>query len=75
MVTIDREAAPAVGVAGLPALLAALSGRARLGAGLLVLPVAIAAFFRDPDRTPDSVEPGPDVVVSPADGKVMYAGS
>ncbi|MEO7068938.1 MAG: phosphatidylserine decarboxylase [Nostocoides sp.] len=74
MVTIDREAAPAVGVAALPALLAALSGRARIGAGLLVLPIAVAAFFRDPDRAPDRVEPGPDVVVAPADGKVMAAG-
>ena len=74
MVTIDREAAPAVGVAAVPAVVAFLSGRARVGVALLALPVAVAAFFRDPDRAPESVEPGPDVVVSPADGKVMYAG-
>lgn len=74
MVTIDREAAPAVGVAALPALLSALSGRSRFGVALLALPLAVAAFFRDPDRVPDTVEPGPDVVVSPADGKVMHAG-
>ena len=74
MVTIDREAAPAVAVAAVPALLAAITGRTRTGLALLVLPLSAAAFFRDPDRAADTVEPGPDVVLSPADGKVMHAG-
>ena len=34
----------------------------------------MAAFFRDPDRTPDSATVPVDDVLSPADGKVMYAG-
>jgi phosphatidylserine decarboxylase len=39
-----------------------------------MLPVAVAAFFRDPDRGPDRDPVGDDVVLAPADGKVMYAG-
>ena len=74
MTTIDREAAPATAVAALPSLLAAGSGRGRLALVLGLLPVAVAAFFRDPQRRPD-VEPAlRDDVLSPADGKVMYAG-
>lgn len=42
-----------------------------LGAALLVLPVAVALFFRDPDR---EIPQGSDLVVAPADGRVMYAG-
>jgi len=34
-------------------------------AGALVIPLGVAAFFRDPDREPDG-----DGVVSPADGRV-----
>ena len=74
MTTIDREAAPAVAVAALPALAAAASGRRGLAALSAALPVGIALFFRDPDRTPDRAEIPADEVRSPADGKVMYAG-
>ena len=52
MPRIDREAAPATMVAAAPAALALLLGRPRTAAVLGVLPVAVAAFFRDPDRTP-----------------------
>ncbi|WP_240917953.1 hypothetical protein [Phycicoccus sp. HDW14] len=45
-----------------------------MAAVLGVLPVAVAAFFRDPDRTPDAATAPVDDVLSPADGKVMYAG-
>ncbi len=38
---------------------------------LLVLPVAIALFFRDPER---SAPAAADAVLSPADGQVMHAG-
>ena len=74
MPRIDREAAPATTVAAAPAALALLLGRPRTAAVLGVLPLAVAAFFRDPDRTPDSRAVPVDDVLSPADGKVMYAG-
>ena len=74
MPRIDREAAPATAVAAAPAALALLLGRPRTAAVLGVLPLAVAAFFRDPDRTPDHAEVPPDDVLAPADGKVMYAG-
>jgi len=53
--------------------------RRRLTLTLGVLPLAMAAFFRDPDRRPDQVAQGPeafgpDDVVSPADGRVMHVG-
>jgi len=78
MVTIDREAAPATAVAAVPALVAALAGRRGTALALAAVPAAVALFFRDPDRTPDRPAVGApedvDWVVSPADGKVMYAG-
>jgi phosphatidylserine decarboxylase len=74
MVTIDREAAPATAVAAVPALVAALAGRRGAALTLAALPAAVALFFRDPDRIPDRDEADVDDVVSPADGKVMYAG-
>ena len=75
MPRIDREAAPATMVAAAPAALALLLGRPRTAAVLGVLPVAVAAFFRDPERTPDSAAVPVDDVLSPADGKVMHAGA
>jgi phosphatidylserine decarboxylase len=75
MPRIDREAAPATAVAAAPAALALLFGRPRTAALLGVLPLAVAAFFRDPDRTPDRASVPADDVLSPADGKVMYAGA
>lgn len=75
MTTIDREAGPAVAVAALPALAAALAGRRGLAAVAAALPLGVGLFFRDPDRTPDRAEIPADEVRAPADGKVMYAGS
>ncbi len=74
MPRIDRDALPATAVAAVPAALAALARRPRAAAVLAVLPLAVAAFFRDPDRTPDRAVPPEDDVLAPADGKVMYAG-
>ena len=64
-----------------PATLLAAGGRAtgrrwpRLAAWPLIgLSAYMALFFRDPDRACDTTPPGPDDVVSPADGVVMVAG-
>ena len=72
--TIDREAWPAAAVGAVPSLLAAMLGRKRAAALLLALPAGIVAFFRDPDRRVDAAPLDDDVVIAPADGKVMYAG-
>ena len=72
--TIDREAWPAAAVGAVPALVAAATGHRRTAAALLALPVGIVAFFRDPQRSPDVRPVDDDVVLAPADGKVMHAG-
>ena len=74
MTSIDRESGPAVAVASVPALAALLARRPWVAAVLGALPVAVALFFRDPERTPDHAPTADDLVLSPADGKVMYAG-
>ncbi len=71
---IDREALPATTMAAVPALLALLARRPRAALLLGVLPLAVAAFFRDPDRASDHHPPPVDDVLAPADGRVMYAG-
>ncbi|MCU1372110.1 MAG: Phosphatidylserine decarboxylase [Ilumatobacteraceae bacterium] len=72
----DRDGAPFVALSALPAVAAAAAGHRRLALPLLALPAAIAAFFRDPDRAPERGAPGdPDVVLAPADGKVMHVGA
>jgi len=72
--TIDREAWPAAAVGAVPSLIAAALGRKKAAALLLALPAGIVAFFRDPDRRIDTVPVDDDVVLAPADGKVMHAG-
>ena len=72
--TIDREAWPAAAVGAVPAVLAALTGHRRTALALGALPAGIVAFFRDPVRSIDLGPADPDVVLSPADGKVMHAG-
>lgn len=74
MSSIDRESGPACAVAAVPAIVALLAGRRGPAAVLAGLPIGVAAFFRDPDRAPDDGTVDPDLVVSPADGRVMYAG-
>lgn len=71
---IEPAGLPAVAVAVVPAAVAAVTRRPRVALGLLALPVAVAAFFRDPARRVDS-EPAPARdILSPADGRVMHAG-
>ena len=70
-VKIDSAASPFVIIAAIPAALAFALGPAWLGAVLLVLPLAVLLFFRDPERTPPA---DATLILSPADGRVMYAG-
>lgn len=69
---IDPAAWPFVGVAALPAAIGVFFLPPALVAGLLVLPPAVALFFRDPDRTSPT---GSGLVVAPADGRVTHAGN
>ena len=69
---MDRAGFPFVALAALPAAFAALLGAIAVALMLLVLPIAIALFFRDPRRTPPTTDP--NSVLSPADGTVMFAG-
>jgi phosphatidylserine decarboxylase len=71
---IDPAGLPAVGVAALPSLVAAVTGRTRLAVGMAALPLAVAAFFRDPDRRVDSWPADPHEILAPADGRVIHAG-
>jgi len=70
-VRIDRAGAPFILAATVPAVLAWSFGAVGVAAALLLFPLGIALFFRDPDRvSPADV----DAVLAPADGRVMFAG-
>jgi phosphatidylserine decarboxylase len=69
---IDSAAIPFVLIAALPAAAIAWAWGGVAAAPALLLPLAIAAFFRDPDRTASQ---DPALVLSPADGTVMHAGA
>jgi len=74
-VKLDRDGLPFIGLATVPAALAAVRGRRGLGAALLALPAAVGLFFRDPDRIPDLAgSHDPDEILAPADAKVMHVG-
>jgi phosphatidylserine decarboxylase len=69
-VSIDRSAWPFVAAAAVPAVVMAFFAP---GAGLvlLLLPLAIALFFRDPERR---IPTAAGLVLAPADGRVIAAG-
>lgn len=68
---IDPAGYPFIGGALVPAGLAVAARRPVLATSLALLGGFFAYFFRDPDRR---VPQEPDLVVAPADGKVMIAG-
>jgi len=69
---IDRAGYPFIAGALLPAAALAVGRRSGLAAACAGVAGFMAFFFRDPDRR---VPPGDDVVVSPADGRVLVAGA
>jgi phosphatidylserine decarboxylase len=68
---IDRAGYPFIAAGLVPAALLAANRKYALAAPFAVLAGFMAYFFRDPER---QVPQDPDVVVSPADGRVMLAG-
>ena len=68
---IDRAAVPFVLVAAVPAMGIWVGWGAMAAAPAVLLPIAVALFFRDPDR---SASQDPALVLAPADGTVMRAG-
>jgi phosphatidylserine decarboxylase len=70
-VRIDAAGFPLIALAALPALAAAFFAPLGVALALLALPIAIALFFRDPER---SIPGDPRAVLAPADGRVLHAG-
>ena len=70
--TIDRAGFPFIAVALVPAAVCLVAGLPLLALPLIGLAVGITLFFRDQERVPPQ---SPEAVVSPADGRVLYAGA
>ena len=68
---IDRAGYPFIAAGLVPAVVLAANRKYALAAPFALLGGFMAYFFRDPER---EVPQEPDVVVSPADGRVMIAG-
>lgn len=68
---IDSAGFPFIAIAAVPALVAAFFAPVGLTLALLALPIAVALFFRDPER---SIPRDAHAVLSPADGRVLHAG-
>jgi phosphatidylserine decarboxylase len=69
---IDPAGWPFVGIGLVAAALVAAIAGSPYGIAVLVLPAFFLFFFRDPERRATA---GPREVLSPADGKVMVAGT
>jgi phosphatidylserine decarboxylase len=68
---IDPAGVPFIGGTLALGLVVGFAGTWLVGAPIVVVALFLAFFFRDPDR---QVPVRPDVVVSPADGRVLIAG-
>ena len=68
---IDRAGAPFIALAAVPAAVSAFLAPPVVALSLLVLPIAVALFFRDPERAPPA---DATLVLAPADGRVIHAG-
>jgi phosphatidylserine decarboxylase len=68
---IDRAGFPFIAATAIPAAGLAATRRYGWAASFAMLGGFFAYFFRDPERF---VPEGPDLAVSPADGRVMHAG-
>jgi phosphatidylserine decarboxylase len=68
---IDRAGFPFIGVALVPAAIAAVARRPVVATAFALLGGFMTYFFRDPER---QVPQAPGLVVAPADGRVMIAG-
>ena len=66
--SIAREGYPLIILCGALTLVAFVIGWGLAGTLLALLTVAVTGFFRDPERV---IPPGDNLVVSPADGKVV----
>ncbi|HEX6324372.1 MAG TPA: phosphatidylserine decarboxylase [Vicinamibacterales bacterium] len=69
---IDRSGYPFIFGALVPAVLLVLTGYWLLAVPMFVLAGFFLFFFRDPDR---AIRAGDDLVLSPADGRVLVAGA
>ena len=69
---IDPAGWPFIGGAAALAIIAAFLVSNALGLALLILAILFLFFFRDPDR---AVTEAPQAVLSPADGRVVVAGT
>lgn len=65
---IAREGYPLIAVAAFAAIVAFVLGWTAIGILLAICTLAVAAFFRDPERI---IPSGEGIIVSPADGKVV----
>ena len=68
---IDRAGFPFIAAALVPAVALVATRKYALATPFAILGGFMAFFFRDPER---QVPQDPDIVVSPADGRVMIAG-
>ena len=68
---IDHAGYPIIGAALVPAAIAAVAKRPAIATSFALLGGFLTYFFRDPER---QVPQAPDLVVAPADGRVMIAG-